>query len=309
MPIPSYQELLQPILKILSLDGEEMSKSRLVEVLTNELALKDDTLLAKLPSGKGTLFEHSIDWARSHLQMQGLIEGSLERGIRLTAKGWDYARQYYPDAARQRFVAPLSDSGPTSQCQDTLHTAARLLGLSDPNEATLSNETATLQQLRRLSDELGLAVIERVCRQSPSFFETLVVDLLLAMGYGRGQRDLAQRLGRTGDGGVDGVVAMDELGLDLVYLQAKRYRPEIPVPVSAVRDFVGSLDAKRATRGVFFTTSFFPASAQDYVNQSTFRVVLIDGRRLANLMMRHNVGVRIKDEIKIRRIDESYFAA
>src|SRR5688572_12634203 len=106
MPIPSYQELLQPILKILSLDGEEMSKSRLVEVLTNELALKDDTLLAKLPSGKGTLFEHSIDWARSHLQMQGLIEGSLERGIRLTAKGWDYARQYYPDAARQRFVAP-----------------------------------------------------------------------------------------------------------------------------------------------------------------------------------------------------------
>jgi restriction system protein len=97
--------------------------------------------------------------------------------------------------------------------------------------------------------------------------------------------------------------------LDLVYLQAKRYRPEIPVPVSAVRDFVGSLDAKRATRGLFFTTSFFPASAQDYVNQSTFRVVLVDGRRLANLMMRHNVGVRIKDEIKIRRIDESYFAA
>jgi restriction system protein len=308
MTIPSYQELLQPILKILSIDGEEMSKPRLVEVLTSELGLKDDAILARLPSGNGTLFEHTIDWARSHLQMQGFVEGSLERGIRLTAKGWDYARQYYPDAARQRFVATSSGNGHASQYQDTLHTAARLLGLGDPNETTLSNETATLQQLQRLSDELTLALIERVCRQSPSFFETLVIDLLIAMATG-GQRDLAQQLGRTGDGGVDGVVAMDELGLELIYLQAKRYRPEIPVPVSAVRDFVGSLDAKRATRGAFFTTSFFPASAHDYVNQSTFRVVLIDGRRLASLMMRHNVGVRVKDEIKIRRIDESYFAA
>jgi restriction system protein len=136
----------------------------------------------------------------------------------------------------------------------------------------------------------------------------LVFDLIRAMGYGRGQPNLAQRLGRTGDGGVDGVVAMDELGLDLVYLQAKRYRPEIPVPVSAVRDFVGSLDAKRATRGAYFTTSFFPSSAYDYVGQSTFRVALIDGPRIAQLMMQHNIGVRTKQEIRIRRIDESYFA-
>jgi restriction system protein len=166
-----------------------------------------------------------------------------------------------------------------------------------------------LQQLRQLNDELAHALIVRICRQSPSFFETLIVDLLLAIGYGRGQRDLAKRLGRSGDEGVDGVVAMDELGIDLVYFQAKRYRPEIPVPVSAVRDFVGSLDAKRATRGVFFTTSFFPASARDYADQSTFRVGLIDGQQLAQLMIRYGIGVRTKEEIKIRRIDESYFAA
>ena len=102
---------------------------------------------------------------------------------------------------------------------------------------------------------------------------------------------------------------MDGLGLDLVYFQAKRYRQELPVPVSEVRDFVGSLDAKRATRGVFFTTSFFPSSVRDYVGQSTFRVVLIGGHKLARLMMQHNIGVRVKDEIKIRRIDETYFAA
>jgi restriction system protein len=309
MPIPPYQELLQPILKTLSSDGEEMSKLRLVEVLATELQLKDEDVHAKLPSGTGTLLEHNIDWARSHLQMQGLLEGSLERGLRLTTKGWDYARQYYPDIVRQRFVASLPGTSSPTQCKDKLNAATRLLGLAGASEAAVSSETATLQQLGRLNDELGLALIERVCRQSPSFFETLVIDLLLAIGYGRGRRDLAQRLGRTGDAGVDGVVAMDELGLDLVYLQAKRYRPEIPVPVAAVRDFVGSLDAKRATRGVFFTTSFFPASAHDYVSQSTFRVVLVDGRRLAKLMMDHNIGVRVKDEIKIRRIDESYFEA
>lgn len=306
MPIPVYQDLLQPLLKILSIDGEEMSKARLIESLAAELGLKNDDIHAKLPSGTGTLLEHNIDWARTHLQMQGLVEGSLERGIRLTAKGWNYAGQYYPNAVRQRFVAsPPAASG----CRNTLEAATRLLGLGRASEANAASEAVTLQQLRQLNDALALALIERVCRQSPDFFETLVIDLLLAMGYGRGQPDLVQKLGRTGDGGVDGVAAMDELGLDLVYLQAKRYRPEIPVPVSAVRDFVGSLDAKRATRGVFFTTSFFPASAYDYVNQSTFRVVLIDGRRLANLMMQHGIGVRIKDEIKIHRIDESYFAA
>jgi restriction system protein len=306
MPVPAYQDLLQPMLKILSLEGEEMSKTRLVESLAAELGLEHDAVNSKLPSGSGTFLEHNIDWARTHLQMQGLLEGSLEQGIRLTSKGWDYAGQYYPDLVRKRFSAP--PVGP-AECPHKLEAATRLLGLTARGDASAATEADTLRQLRQMSDELALALIERICRQSPDFFELLVIDLLLAMGYGRGQRDLAQKLGRTRDGGVDGVIAMDELGLDEVYLQAKRYRPEIPVPVSAVRDFVGSLDAKRATRGVFFTTSFFPASARDYANQSTFRVVLVDGRLLAKLMMQHGIGVRTKHEIKIRRIDESYFAA
>jgi restriction system protein len=187
-------------------------------------------------------------------------------------------------------------------------TASTLLGLS-PKAILPEGETATLLQLKRLNEELRLELIDRVCRQPPEFFETLVIDLLIAIGYGSGHRALARKLGRSGDCGVDGVIAMDALGLDLLYVQAKRYRPQICVPVSAVRDFVGSLDGKRASRGVFFTTSFFPASARDYICQSSFRVVLIDGKQLAELMMRHDIGVRVKDDIKIRRIDESYFAA
>jgi restriction system protein len=303
MVVPPYQQLLQPLLKVLSTHGEEMSKQCLMQRLGAELCLSEDEVSARLPSGLGTCFEHNIEWARSHLQMQGLVEGSLERGIRLTAKGWCFASQYHPDATRERYC-----ESPIVVPQEAIDSVQKLLGLSQTG-ARAVDEAGVLQQFRHLNDELSLALIDRVCRQSPEFFELLVIDLVLAMGYGRGQPNLAQRLGRSGDGGVDGVIAMDELGLEQLYLQAKRYRPEIPVPVSAVRDFVGSLDAKRATRGVYFTTSFFPASAHSYVDQSSFRVVLIDGRKLASLMMKHSIGVRVKEEIKIRRMDESYFAA
>jgi restriction system protein len=304
MPVPSYQQLLQPLLKILSSDGDEMSKARVVEMLSEEMGLNPEDREARLPSGTGTFLEHNIDWARNHLQMQGLVDGSLERGMRLTAKGWDYAAQYYPDALRRRFSI-----SPHTENREQMDISSRVASPNGSPGSDACTETATLQQLRQLNDQLAHALIARICRQSPSFFETLIIDLLLAIGYGRGQRELAKKLGRSGDEGVDGVVAMDGLGLDLVYFQAKRYKPEIPVPVSAVRDFVGSLDAKRATRGVFFTTSFFPGSVREYANQSTFRVGLVDGCQLAQLMMQHGIGVRTKEEIKIRRIDESYFAA
>ena len=306
MTVPSYQELLQPMLKVLSAEGDEMSRPRLVGAIAIELSLTEEDVCRPLPSGRATVLEHKIEWASSHLQMQGLVEGSLDRGLRLTSRGWSLTGQNYPDLLRQRFEGSAKTS---PDCREALDTAKLLLGLSRQEKMNPPEEVQLVKQLRQLDNELALALIDRVWRQSPTFFELLVIDLLLAMGYGRSCPNLAQRLGRSGDGGVDGVVAMDELGLDLLYMQAKRYRPEIPVPVSAVRDFVGSLDSKRATRGVYFTTSFFPVSAHDYVAQSSFRVVLVDGKRLAHLMMQHNIGVRVREEIKLRRIDESYFAA
>jgi restriction system protein len=306
MPIPDYEKLVEPMLKVLCADGEDTPQSLLVSRISDELQLDPMEAQAMLPSGTCTILEHRIDWARSYLQAQGLVEGSLNRGIRLTERGWHQAADRYPELARRRFTAPRGSSDTALDAAEQIGTASTLLGLSPAGKPC---EGETLMQLKRLNDELGFELIERICRQAPSFFETLVIDLLVAMGYGNGHRALARKLGRSGDCGVDGVVAMDELGLDLVYVQAKRYRPQICVPVSAVRDFVGSLDGKRASRGVFFTTSFFPASAREYASQSSFRVVLIDGKQLAELMMRHNIGVRVKDQIKIRRIDESYFAA
>jgi restriction system protein len=306
MPIPDYENLVEPMLKVLCADGEDAPKSLLVSRITDELQLDPVEAQAMLPSGTCTVLEHRIDWARSYLQGQGLVEGSLTRGIRLTERGWHQTADRYPELARRRSTPVRGVSETPVDAGEQMGTAATLLGLSNAGPPC---EGETLMQLKRLNEELGFELIERICRQPPSFFEALVIDLLVAMGYGNGHRALARKLGRSGDCGVDGVVALDELGLDLVYVQAKRYRPQICVPVSAVRDFVGSLDGKRASRGVFFTTSFYPASAREYANQSSFRVVLIDGKQLAELMMRHNIGVRVKDHIKIRRIDESYFIA
>lgn len=150
-------------------------------------------------------------------------------------------------------------------------------------------------------------LIGMIHAQTPAFFEQLVIDVLLAMGYGGRRRDLSARLGRSGDGGIDGVIAQDELGLDLIYLQAKRLKPSTPVAVSDVRDFAGSLDAHHAGKGIFVTTSYFTDQAVIFCERVSRRVVLIDGARFSELMIRHNIGVRVKHSYQIKRIDFDYF--
>jgi restriction system protein len=155
----------------------------------------------------------------------------------------------------------------------------------------------------RLADDM----LARIHVQEPSFFESMVIDVLLAMGYGGRSRELARRLGRTGDGGIDGVIAVDELGLDLIYLQAKRLKPDTVVPVSNVRDFVGSLDAHHAGKGIFVATGHFSPAAVTFTQQVSRRVALIDGRKLVGLMIRHNIGVRDHRSFQIKRLDADYF--
>jgi restriction system protein len=154
---------------------------------------------------------------------------------------------------------------------------------------------------------LAAELINSIHIQEPQFFEELVIDVLLAMGYGGRRRDLTRRLGRTGDGGVDGLIAMDELGLDQIYLQAKRLKPGSVVPVSEVRDFAGALDANHASKGVFVATSHFSPAAVNFSQQVSRRVVLIDGSKFAELMIRYNIGVRVQRSYQIKRIDPDYF--
>lgn len=150
-------------------------------------------------------------------------------------------------------------------------------------------------------------ILARIHAHEPVFFESLVIDVMLAMGYGGRYRELARRLGRSGDGGIDGVIAVDELGLDQIYLQAKRLKPDAVVPVSDVRDFVGSLDAHRSGKGIFIATGHFSPAAVTFTEQVSRRVALVDGRRLVDLMIRHNIGVRDHRSFQIKRLDPAYF--
>jgi restriction system protein len=174
-------------------------------------------------------------------------------------------------------------------------------GSAAPSEAALAGLMRSLHA--KLADE----IIARIHSQSPEFFEGLVIDVLLAMGYGRRRADMAQRLGRSGDGGIDGLVALDELGLDHIFIQAKRLKPGVPVPIGEIRDFAGSLEARHASKGVFVTTTHFSPGAAEFCARLTRRVVLLDGRRLAELMVKHNIGVTVRQAYFVKGIDSRYF--
>jgi restriction system protein len=150
-------------------------------------------------------------------------------------------------------------------------------------------------------------LIARIHVQPPEFFERLVIDVLLSMGYGTERSATAQRLGRSGDGGIDGVITLDELGFDLIYIQAKRLKPGTAVPISDIRDFAGSLESRQAAKGVFVTTTHFSPGAAEFCSRLSRRVVLIDGHRLADIMMRHNIGVEVQECIVLKGLDSTYF--
>jgi restriction system protein len=176
--------------------------------------------------------------------------------------------------------------------------AAEEVGSRDEAEESIASS------FELINAELARDIVGRVHSFSPGFFERLIIDLLVRMGYGGGRVEMGRALGRVG---VDGVIKEDELGLDVVYVQAKRLDPNKAVPLGEVRDFVGGLEGHRASKGVLVTTSYFPSSAYDFITRVSKRVVLIDGQALANLMIRHRVGVRVKDVYEVRKIDESYF--
>ena len=302
MSVPSFQQLMLPALQTIGQRYDEISISGLEDEVGKALRISAEERQVRLPSGNQTLFANRLNWARSYLSKAGLIElprrgycRATDRGRELLAEGGERDR---PRAA----ASAIRNSSPGER---------QSKGCRGSGEAEIAGRRGGVDRLEFRAPQLPnsrATIVERVHSFSPAFFERLIIDLLVRMGYGGGRAEMGRALGRVGDGGVDGVIKEDELGLDVVYVQAKRLDPEQGVPLCEVRDFVGGLEGHRATKGVLVTTSYFPSTAYDFITRVSKRVVLIDGQELANLMIRHRVGIRVKDVYEVRKIDENYFA-
>jgi len=294
--IPDYQAFFEPILKTLQYVDEFVHLDEISEEVSAALNLSTYQLNVSLPSGRQTVFENHLQWALSYLKQAHLIDCDGAQAYRITQSA---IAQLETSKQIKIQVEPASEIEIPVPETTTFSTTI--------NQDNFKNCIDIRREFDRRFEELKNEILEKVYSKDPAFFENLIIDLLLAMGYGNRRRDLANHLGRTGDGGIDGAINQDQLGLDVVYIQAKRYKRGSSVPVSSVRDFAGAIEAHKANKGVFVTTSTFTKSAKAFIHKISKRIVLIDGDRLSELLIRNNIGVKVKETFEVKRIDEDYF--
>ena len=301
MPIPDYQSLMLPVLEIAA-KGETSVPLAEAEI-ASVFALSQEERDQMLPSGRQRVLHNRIHWAKVYLTKAGYVQSPKRGRFVITPAGvallanppakLDTQHLLSVPAFREFYRADQPEEPVGQTAQSTMPTAT-------PEEVGEAAFNATQAALRT-------ELLDRILQNGPGFFEGLIVELLVAMGYGGSHRNAAAQLGRTGDSGVDGVINEDVLGLDRVYVQAKRYSPGTSVGRPDVQAFTGSLVGLGATKGVFVTTSTFSPQATEFAARIPQRVILIDGKRLTELMIEHSVGVRSSRVLEFKRIDEDFF--
>ena len=304
MPIPDFQSLMLPTLKALS-GGEEVLLAEVRERVRLAEGLTAEDLRELLPSGRQPVFTNRVSWAMIHMERAGLVKRARRGVYRVTTEG----ERLLAEAPPRIGLNLLRDYPAYVEWRERRSTPSA----NGDNATALSNDEVDTPEevLDRVSLQLHHAlekeVLDRIREAPPALLERVVVDLLVAMGYGGGDAARGQVTGRSGDGGIDGTIREDALGLDELYLQAKKYADGNTVGGSDLRNFAGAIDATGTTKGVFVTTANFTRAARDYVARSPKRIVLIDGEELARLMVRYDIGVRLKTRYEVKRIDEDYF--
>ncbi|MFO1385308.1 MAG: restriction endonuclease [Chitinivorax sp.] len=300
MAIPDYQSCMLPLLKLVA-DGNDHSLREVVDLLAGVFQLTEAERAELLPSGGQQVFHNRIGWARSYLKKAGLLDAPRRGVFRITPRGLDVlARQ--PVRIDVRFLEQFPEF--VQFREGSRKEGAELPALPQEESDGTPEEMLELAH-QKIRSELAQELINRILLCSPAFFESLVVELLVKMGYGGSRKDAGERIGQSGDGGIDGIIKEDRLGLDVIYLQAKRWQGSVGRP--EIQKFVGALQGQRARKGVFITTSGFTADAVDYVSRVDTKVVLIDGSLLANLMIDFDVGVSVAAAYTVKKIDSDYF--
>ncbi|HYK35623.1 restriction endonuclease [Alloacidobacterium sp.] len=304
MAIPDYQSLMLPVLRAAA--KGEVRLGYVVEQLADELHLSEDERTELLPSGTQTL-ANRVGWAKTYLAKAGLIASNRRAHYSLTERGREVLASN-PARIDNNLLMKFEEF---RQFRD--RSASKLpaqsvpLAMLPPAEVKETPDEIIREAHKQLETALAEELIDRVRQMSPAFFERLVIRLLLSMGYGGSVEEAGRALGRSGDDGVDGVVDQDALGLDRVYVQAKRYSDSHSIGAGAVRDFFGSLDRHKAAKGLLVTTSSFSSSAKETAEFLSKRIVLIDGVQLAKLMIRYDVGCKVEEAIYLKKVDEDFF--
>ena len=305
--IPDYQTLMRPLLECAA--NGEVRIGEVIDRLARDLGLSPGELAKMLPSGKQTMFANRVHWAKAYLLKAGLVDSHrrghfaiTDRGREaLTDRGAEINNKYLARFAEfQAFTKRIQELD-GEQAPNTLRVATRTVDSTEtPDEVLRRAHTA-------ITAAISADLLQRVRQAPPTFFERLIVELLIAMGYGGSSEEAGRALGQSGDDGVDGVIDQDPLGVDQVYVQAKRYAEGNTVGAGAIRDFYGALSLKKAHKGIFVTTSTFSPSAIETARGLGSRIVLIDGAQLARLMIRYNVGCRDEEVLHLKKIDEDFF--
>jgi restriction system protein len=300
MAVPDYQSLMLPLLKITG-DQQEHGLGEVIDTLALQFELTDADRQEILPSGRQGKFDNRVGWARTYLKKAGLIESTGRARFCITDCGLEVLRSNLV-GINTKFLRQYPEF---LEFQTTSRQSNKRDDEEEAEEPGQTPEEILESSYQGLRHDLAQELLERVKNSLPRFFENLVVDLLVAMGYGGSKADAGQAVGRSGDGGIDGIIKEDKLGLDVVYIQAKRWEGTVGRPV--VQAFAGSLEGQRARKGVLITTSQFSQDARDYVTRIEKKIVLIDGEQLAQLMIDHNIGVAEVASYVVKRADLDYF--
>lgn len=300
MTIPDFQTIMLPFLQF-SKDGKMHTFLEASDVLAKEFKLTTEEIDTLIPSGQQR-FANRVGWAKTHLKKAGLIDYPQRGNFQITQRGIDVLKEP-PKSIDMKYLMKFPEFREFRKVNQSEKGKEEVVNLGEqlPPEETIE---AAYKEIRAgLADDL----LEYVLRCSPAFFEKLVVELLVSMGYGGTQENAARAVGKSGDDGIDGIIDEDKLGLDSIYIQAKRYQKDARIGAHFIRDFIGALQGCKATKGVFLTTAGFTKEAMDFVSKVQSRVVLIDGQKLANLMIDYGIGVSTRMNYEIKQLDTDYF--
>lgn len=300
MPIPDYQSIMLPLLRLAG-DDQEHATRQAVETLAQEFNLSPVERTELLASGQQAIFNNRVAWANSYLKKAALLSSPRRGVFRITERGKTVLADP-PARIDVRFLERFPEFQEFRQGARTNNNEVPSNIEESPDQTPEEALEAAYQSLR---NSLAADILAKVLSCTPAFFEHLVVELLVKMGYGGSRRDAGERIGQSGDGGIDGIIKEDRLGLDTIYLQAKRWQGSVGRP--EIQKFVGALQGQRARKGVFITTSSYTTDAIDYASRIDTKVVLIDGKRLAELMIDFDVGVSVAASYAVKRIDSDYF--